>query len=256
MSRELKFGVELEVATSKSDSYVVDALKSSGINAHESWYGSSVDLDAWKVHYDGSLNLGWEIVSPPSYDLGELETVANVLRKDIKAKATKRCGFHVHHDISDFGLQQFKNLYRLYDKYTDAINSILNPSRRYNSYCQPIHHDLIYIEAAQTFDKLKYEISYHSRYKALNAKSYLKYGTIEFRQHQATTSAEDAITWVILTHKFVETASEVKEIKKTTLCTSLESQLMEMFNEIGLADNDFVIKHYMRMQKKFGRMAS
>jgi len=54
MARDLKFGIELEVATGKSRGEVLEALQEAGINAVADGYGSSVS-NAWKVQPDGSI---------------------------------------------------------------------------------------------------------------------------------------------------------------------------------------------------------
>src|SRR5699024_12877491 len=93
--RKMKFGIELEVATSKSRQIVIDALADAGINVEGSYYGSGVREGVWKVQPDSSIN-GWEIVSPPLTDTKDLEVVCHVLRKVVKARSSKKCGLHIH----------------------------------------------------------------------------------------------------------------------------------------------------------------
>lgn len=247
MTRQLKFGIELEVATTKSRTFVIESLRAAGINVEGAQYGSAVIENTWKVQPDGSIN-GWEIVSPPLTDTEELKTVVHVLRKVCKVRCNKKTGLHIHHDINDFTLDQIKNLYRLYNKYeSNAIKSITAKSRQYNTYCRPIAGEMHNVEAATTIPEFKQSIA--SRYHSLNHKAYIKYGTIEFRHHQGTTNINEIIAWLELTHKIVETAASKTEIKNLRPGRTNEEALDIMLEEVGLKDNKSVVKQFHRAQK-------
>lgn len=252
--RKLKFGIELEVATSKKRYEVINALKNAGINVEAAGYGSSVRENCWKVQPDGSIN-GWEIVSPPLTDTEELKKVVHVLRKELKVRCNKKTGLHVHHDISDLNLNQIKNLYRLYNKYeANAIYSIINPSRRRSSYCSPISPLMEKIESASTIEDFKNVT--HSRYYNLNQKAYIKYGTIEFRHHQGTTNINEILAWIEFTHKLIETAATKTEIKKQLKPGRTNEEALEiMLQEVGLKDNKSVVNQFKRAQKFIAKLA-
>lgn len=250
--RPLKFGIELEVATSKSRSEVIEALQNAGINVEGARYGSPVNYRAWKVQPDASIN-GWEIVSPPLTDTEELKIVVHVLRKKLKVRCNKKTGLHVHHDINDFNLAQIKNLYRLYNKYeSNAICSIINPSRRNNYYCKPIAQIMQQIERASTIDEFKDSVL--SRYYNLNNKAYIKYGTIEFRHHQGTTNINEILAWIEFTHKLVETAANIQEVTPLQSRNN-EEALDEMLEEVGLSANKQVVKQFKRAQRYIAKLA-
>lgn len=233
--RNLKFGIELEVATKKSQRQVVQALRDHGIDAVADRYGSQVNHNQWKVQYDGSLNSGWEIVSPPITDTEDLETVMFVLRKVIKAQGSPLTGLHIHHDINDFNLEQIKNLYSLYNKYEDnAIKSILRKQRIGNYYCKPISQVVNNVQESNTIEEFKR--SSNSRYHTLNNKAYIKYGTIEFRHHHGTTDVNEVMTWLHLTHKIVEAAQNGIDGNTSLQATTYEEALEELFEEIGVED--------------------
>ncbi|PEN61588.1 amidoligase family protein [Bacillus wiedmannii] len=251
--RQLKFGIELEVATSKERHEVIDALRDAGINVEGARYGSAVLENTWKVQPDGSIN-GWEIVSPPLTDVEDLKTVVHVLRKELKVRCNKKTGLHVHHDINDFTLNQIKNLYRLYNKYeSNAIKSIINPSRITSAYCNPIAPLMNKLE--NTYTAEDFRSLTHSRYYNLNHKAYIKYGTIEFRHHQGTTNINEILAWIEFTHKLVETAAAKTEIKNLKPGRTDEEALDIMLQEVGLKDNKSVVKQFNRAQKYIAKLA-
>jgi hypothetical protein len=250
--RQMKFGAELEVATSKSRYEVIEALQNAGINVEGDRYGSPVNHNAWKVQPDASIN-GWEIVSPPLTDTEELKTVVHVLRKELKVRCNKKTGLHVHHDINDFNINQIKNLYRLYNKYErNAIYSIINPSRRISSYCSPIAPIMENVESASNIEEFKNSI--RSRYYNLNNRAYVKYGTIEFRHHQGTTNINEILAWIEFTHKLVETAANIQEMTPLQSSNN-EEALDEMLEEVGLSDNKPVVKQFKRAQRYIAKLA-
>lgn len=250
--RQMKFGIELEVATSKPRHEVIEALQNAGIKVEGARYGSAVIENTWKVQPDGSIN-GWEIVSPPLNDVEDLKTVVHVLRKELKVRCNKKTGLHIHHDVNDFNLNQLKNLYRLYNKYEEnAIKSIINPSRTQTQYCSPVKRIMQNVESASTIEEFKN--SYAGRYYNLNNKAYVKYGTIEFRHHQGTTNINEILAWVELTHKLVETAAAKEQVKNLYAHRTNEQALDIMIEEFGIEDKK-VVKQFKRAQKYIANLA-
>lgn len=249
--RKMKFGIELEVATSKSKQEVINALSNAGINVEGSYYGSGVREGIWKVQPDSSIN-GWEIVSPPLTDTKDLEVVCHVLRKVVKARSSKKCGLHIHHDINDFNLEQIKNIYKLYAKYEmNAIHSIQSPHRHNNMYCNPVSPYINRVLSSDTIEEFKYCIG--SRYLNLNHRSYAKFGTIEFRGAQGTVEIDRILAWLDLTHKLVELAEDKEEVKKLHAGRTKEEALEIMFEELNMEESSR--KHYRKVQRYFAKLA-
>lgn len=239
-----KFGIELEVATSKSSHEIVRALREAGINTENSYYGSRTLENAWKVQPDGSIN-GWEIVSPPMTDTRELIIVCDVLRK-LKCRSSKKCGLHIHHDVSDLTLDQLKNVYKLYAKYErKAIHNMLSPTRKTNFYASPIHTHLNDVLSSNTISEFTRSI--HTRYVSLNLKSYVKFGTLEFRGDQGTAQIERILPWLDLTNRMIETAVEKTKIKQLYPNRTNEEALHLMFNELKVSES--TEKHYKKWFK-------
>lgn len=249
-----KFGVELEVATSKSASQILVPLQEAGIDIERYSFISQKE-SRWKLHRDGSVN-GWEIVSPPLTDTKELEIVCHVLRKVCKVRSSKKTGLHIHHDVSDFTLTQLQNIYKLFYKYeSNAIHSITSPNRFNNMYCQnlvPKHmKNILKAENLDDFSR-----AMPTRYLTLNNKSYVKYGTVEFRGAQGTVEIDRVLSWLELTSKLVETAKTGEfeyDLENPRNLEPKEEALEDLFNELDM--NESSRKHYRKVQRFFAKHA-
>lgn len=235
-----RFGIELEVTTRLSRTEVVNALvESADVKVQEAGNYSATSDSEWSVKYDGSIN-GWEIVSPPTTETSELKEVCRVLRKELKAKGSPKCGMHIHIDISDLNINQIKNIYNLYFKYEkNAIKSIMRKHRAHNSYCQSItREELIRINQLESLSEFNKFSRHSSRYKTLNAQAFVKFGTLEFRHHHGTTDINEVLTWLEITQKIVETATKTKDLLKleNLKATTFEESLEEMLEEIGVEE--------------------
>lgn len=209
MNRPMKFGIELEVATTKSKREIKIALSEAGIESEGAAYGSAVS-STWKIQNDGSLANGKELVSPPLNSLDEVKKVAHVLRKDLRVRCNKFTGMHVHHDVSDLTAAQLKTVFNLYAKYEmTAIASLLDSSRVNNTYSRPTKGLVSQMENLDTIQELAdlVQVRGISRYHSLSLNPYVKYGTIEFRQHQGTTQWKEIELWIMLSHRMIEVSA-------------------------------------------------
>ena len=223
------FGIEIEFLTTVDRHTVANALNNAGIDAQTESYNHTTKR-YWKVITDASC--GNELVSPVlkgTEGLNEVKKVCEVLNQ-LNVKVNKRCGVHVHHGVNDFTIKSFKNLYILYTKYEKAIDSIMPLSRRDNNnyYCKSlIEYSDSYETTVQKIMRCKTarDISYlyGTRYKKLNIQSYVKYGTIEFRQHSGTTDGNKITNWIMLTQAMVTKAISSSVVKKSE----------KEYNEIG-----------------------
>lgn len=205
-----KFGVEIEFTNTVSREAVAARITAKGIACYVEGYNHTTKNN-WKVVTDGSC--GNELVSPPlkgREGLTQLETVCEAL-KELGVKVDVKCGLHVHHDINDYTIENMKALFLTYGKLEKAIDSFMPNSRRSNNntFCK----SLSVISIENFMDKIKNVKSisdmsnaFSSRYYKLNFQSYLKYGTIEFRQHSGTIEFEKIYNWVLLTQHMVENA--------------------------------------------------
>lgn len=207
-NQDRKFGVEIEFH-SVPQRAVAEALVEKGLLAVVEGYNHET-RGYWKVITDSSC--GYELVSPPlkgREGLRQLELALEALN-ELGAKVDKKCGLHVHHDINEYNAKQIANIYASYIKYESVIDTFMPKSRRANEnhFCQTLS---LYTSKEAMLDRLKdvKELSdltriYSSRYVKLNCHSYIKYGTIEFRQHAGTISYEKVYNWILLTQQIVE----------------------------------------------------
>jgi hypothetical protein len=204
---ERKFGVEIEFHGAK---YMVALeMQNRGLNCQVESYNHQT-RGWWKIVTDASCE--FELVSPPlkgDEGLRQLKLACEALAA-ANARVAKDCGFHVHHDASDFSVETFKHLYNLYARYEDAIDSLHPVSRRSddNRYCHSVRNYLgCYLrsinEATSVCDLTTQTLT---RYLKLNCKSYLSHGTVEFRQHAGTTDFAKMSSWIVLTQAMVERA--------------------------------------------------
>lgn len=237
--RNIKIGAEIEFFGVHYQT-VINSLTAKGINVSYEGYTHQV-MSCWKLVTDVSVNSrgtgvgkGLELVSPILYGdegLDELQIVMETLNS-IGAQVDKTCGLHIHHDIADYDVENFISLHNLYYNYQKGINSIVPRSRRTaarNTYCIGLSKsDLDYIQNASSIRQVARCIG--TRYVVLNSQSYVKYGTIEFRQHSGTVEFEKLEAWIILTHCMVNYC----RYNKVTLNSTNEGTLDTLLNKLNL----------------------
>ncbi len=219
-TRQLKFGVEMEIILEGMKiSKLRNNLRERGIKISEPNSTHEV-CKGWKIVSDGSIGSttgeGYEIVSPPSSNLDELKIVCEELDK-IGARVNRTCGLHVHHDIKELKRKQILRIYNFYNKYNNIIRHFLKNSRIENGYCKDISEIIERVNSCESKEDLLSKIAgkgtrnyyYHCRYYCLNLRSYLFYGTIEFRQHHGSIDFDEISSWILFTHKIIERALEV-----------------------------------------------
>ncbi|WP_375445765.1 amidoligase family protein [uncultured Fibrella sp.] len=202
-----RFGIEIE-AYNVNKNTLATALRAAGIEVEVEGYNHNT-RPHWKIVTDASLNgaNSFELVSPileGQAGLVELETVCRVMKQK-RAYINRSCGLHVHFDAANIGLPQTKNLLVNYARYESVIDSFMPASRRgtTNGYCQSLTALTSRIDAATTMNALTSTVM-PSRYFKVNLQSYLRYKTIEFRQHSGTVEFEKISNWVLFLHNLVE----------------------------------------------------
>lgn len=249
-NEDRRFGIELEAYN--LDRYELAAqLRQEGINAHTGGY-SEYQADAWTVATDASIigRNAFELKSPilrGSAGLHEIRTVLRVVRR-LGGRVNRSCGFHVHHDISDWGADQFsKFLYIAYT--TDFLFRRAQPEDRWNNgtWCKPFE-DHIRFEDIEAFDRrfrgkradsttwknFLRHIAPQTRYVGINLQSYWSKGTVEFRHHSGTLNAEKIVAWVVATQAAVNRAQD-KKIRVTVW----KDPVVEGLRRLGLRSNGY-----------------
>jgi Putative amidoligase enzyme len=238
---------------------VVAELKRAGIDIAYEGYTHRV-MSSWKLVTDVSvtgtgtgLRKGLEIVSPP-LAMDEMERQMKIITdvlNELGAKVDRTCGVHIHHEIDDLKVNDIKNIFKIYAKHDEIINSIMPKSRRGNegrqpTYCKTVNRE-DFLTAIDICDSIR-EIGYATsdRYRTINFNSYLRYGTIEFRQHSGTTDFEKIMSWIRITQAIVHTAKEKKSIKMTIGASV--NKTMAFNKEIGIYHTEQGV--YVRDRKR------
>lgn len=134
----------------------------------------------------------------------------------IGAKVNKSTGLHVHFDASKISDTHFVQIFKNYQKLESIIDSFMPVSRRANNngYCRSIQ-GLNYNACNTKSDVI---IANGTRYRKVNAESYLSHKTVEFRQHSGTTDYDKIANWINFLRKLVQYSFE-NEIQE---CSSIE----------------------------------
>jgi hypothetical protein len=170
---------------------------------------------------------------------------------------------HVHHYAGDLSVKNFRNLYISYAKYEGLIDTLQPISRRGNNnqYCRSLitygYDELVErLNRCKTIDDIR--CIFGTRYLKLNIESYVRYGTIEFRQGAGTTDADKIINWIMFTQLMVERS-------KFSIVAKIErdyDHLGCLFNMLGIvrkatcSDEMFEMGRYFRDRAKKLRSAA
>jgi hypothetical protein len=225
MSR--RFGVEIEFLSTVSADQVMNSLRAAGLPVEYEGYTHRV-TPHWKVVSDGSC--GYELVSPVLEGEAGLEEVriAATALEAAGAQVDRKCGFHVHFDARSMPLKAVKNLFKLWLKFEDVLDTFQPPSRRgsANIYCQtnlpyePLgagdHRGLCSrmfrkIDDCRSIEEMK--ALYPCRYRKLNIHSYFRHQTLEVRHHSGTTNPEKITNWVRLMARLFDAAESAAAVR-------------------------------------------
>lgn len=186
---ERRFGVELE--TSNRPNYT--------------W---AFETD-WGVKYDGSIS-GREFVSPPIGGEEGLKSVVAICEQ-LESKGynvDRRCGFHLHVDLSDTTPKQRKALALAYWYTKDMWAALIHPSRRDTEYAHynegSDHTDAPSWTRQSIMDGDDYPDVERTRYVWLNWRSFSRHSTVEIRSHEPTTDATVVVNWTKAHTLFVD----------------------------------------------------
>lgn len=204
-------GLELEIICSAGPDELALMMEHEGLDVDGSMEYTHERTSWWKLVPDGSLpGNGIEVVSPvltPDQVEDQVARVTKAMKK-AKARVSTHCGHHIHHNANYLTCAQLANVALAYDGNQRVIDSMMPESRRQNSMCDHIgRRERESIES--------YRHSYGSehasflagamsdRYKVVNLDALNRHGTVEFRQHPATTVDKKIMAWYELTSALV-----------------------------------------------------
>ena len=241
MSR--RFGVEIEFLATVTPDHVVAALQAAGISVQNSCY-THATTSYWKVVPDGSC--GYELVSPileGEAGLEELNRAATALNS-AGVKVDRRCGFHVHFDASRMSLKAVRNLFKLWLKFEDVLDTFQPESRRGNNndYCRSnleaecrdaTTHRATCDQAFRKLDACRSMQDlgnlYPTRYRKLNVQSFFRHRTLEVRQHAGTTCPQKITSWVRLMARMFDAAETTSVVRNRPEDTGLGKSRLKWF---------------------------
>lgn len=203
-----RFGVEIEFNTRMDSSLVAELLRDAGLAVRDDGYTHDVHEDEWKIVSDGSVEYGWELVSPPLLwkQRDQIRTACETLSR-ADCYTSNQCGLHVHHEVADLSVTTLKRLAHYYHAAQSFTDCLVEQSRRTDYGCQwaaPFtDRDFRTIDAAVRLGDLANGCT---RYKALNLQPLVNYGTVEFRQHEGTLDHERIIAWIAYGQAMVQAA--------------------------------------------------
>ena len=256
---ERRFGIEIEFLTHTKiegrqrqlyQGTVVSTLNSNGVACAYEDYNHEVRTH-WKLTTDSSC--GWELVSPPLSGIEGLEEVAKVcdiLERKLNIEVDQSCGLHVHVEADELTYEDIKNVVLRYALHEKTIDSFMPKSRRdYNNYyCLSIRHALNNNEfkKAKTIQNLSRYMG-NERYSKINLQSYVRYGTVEFRQHSGSVNDEKICNWIKFCVEFVDAtralttmASENNTLEYKTRNTNPSKRLIKLANHLASYSNCYM----------------
>lgn len=215
----LTFGVECETYNVVRDALIRE-VEQRNISIQSEGYNHRDNNHYYKIVSDASIQgvNGQEIVSPilkGKEGLNSLKMVCDSLNA-IDAKVNRSTGLHVHFDASKISDSHFVQIFKNYQKLESVIDSFMPQSRRGNNnyYCKTIQ-GLNYDSCNTKADVIRVNCT---RYRKVNAESYLSHKTVEFRQHSGTTDYDKIANWINFLRKLIQYSFE-NEIQE---CNSIE----------------------------------
>lgn len=165
---------------------------------------------SFKIVRDGSIRAqrglnGAECVSPILNSFDKLKNVCDCLA-EVGAEVNKSCGLHVHIGANNFTPIQYLNIFVNYMYLEPIIDASLAFSRRANNnyYAKTLYRRLAALDEIRlgindNLQNIAYTIEdvfCNDRYYKVNACSFARHKTIEFRQHQGSVEYGKISQWV------------------------------------------------------------
>lgn len=219
------FGVELEFISPIGRGELAEALTAAGVPSFDAGYSHATSAK-WKLVSDASVSASgsgyaMELVSPilrGDRGIEQLRKACELLTAK-GCTVNRTCGLHVHVGAADMGIPAMRRLAILYSDFEGVLDSVMPASRRANNntYLQSLARlDKARVGTANSARDIASNINNGSRYAKLNFTAHWKHGTVEFRHHAGTVSADKATAWVGVCLRMVR-AAELDQSNPVTL---------------------------------------
>ena len=164
--------------------------------------------------------------------LQSLKKATTALRLS-KTNVNTSCGVHIHLEVNDYSLENMKTLVKNFYILEKQFDKMMPESRRNNQYCKGLSilgsKDTFFSNLNNCRSVREIVSLFNTRYLKLNLQSYLKYGTVEFRQHSGSTKFSKIKNWILICARLVEFSKQ--NILLSNLETILNEELTEYFEE-------------------------
>lgn len=199
------FGVEIECLVSPQ--LMRQTADANGLPYAYEGYNHRDNNRYYKFVSDASIrgNNPIECVSPvlqSTNGFASLELCCKSLN-EANAQVNKSTGLHVHIGAQSLSDEAYINVFHNYKMLESVIDSIMAKSRRENNsqWCRSLQN-ISFADCNTKSDV--YRAMHGDRYYKVNAVSYSRHKTIEFRQHQGSTDFAKISNWVRFCAKLVE----------------------------------------------------
>lgn len=203
-SLKFTFGVEIECLVASSVMRECAARNSMPFQ-YES-YNHTDNNHYYKFVSDSSIRgeNPIECVSPVLTGKDGMKSLENCCKalNEANAQVNVSTGLHVHIGAQSLSDEAYINVFKNYQKLERVIDTFVARSRRANNsqWCRSLQGiDFLFC----TNKNDVYDAMNCNRYYKVNACSYLRHKTIEFRQHQGSTDFEKISNWVSFCAKLV-----------------------------------------------------
>lgn len=207
------FGVEIECYNAQPET-IGNIATRHGLDFRHEGYNHTDHRGHYKLVSDGSIrgNDPIECVSPILNNSGQgfdsLKACCETLN-EAGARVNRSTGLHVHvgGNISE---RQYCNTFVNYFYLETIIDTFMSPSRRQgNCYCKAMLGNIneARLNTADTQRQIE-DVFHNDRYYKINATSWGRHHTIEFRQHQGSTNYDKIAAWARFCIKLVHWSAE------------------------------------------------
>lgn len=180
-----------------------------------------------------------ECVSPVLTGREGMKSLENCCKalNEAGAQVNRSTGLHVHIGAQNLSDEAYVNVFKNYQKLERVIDTFMANSRRSNNsqWCRTLQgKDFSWCTTkSDIYDEMN-----GNRYFKVNACSYARHQTIEFRQHQGSTDFEKISNWVNFCAKLVAwskknvLSSEVTSIDEIPFLTKKEKSFFKSRAEV------------------------
>ena len=233
------FGVEIECLCARE--MVVECCTRNNMAFQYEGYNHTDNNRYFKFVSDSSIRGAnpIECVSPVLSGKAGMKALENCCKSlnEANAQVNRSTGLHVHIGAQNLTDEAYVNVFVNYQKLERVIDSFMAPSRRANSsqWCRSLQgFNFAWCSTKQGV----YNAMHGNRYFKVNACSYQRHHTIEFRQHQGSTDFEKISNWVNFCAKLVAWSKanrlecEISSIDEIPFLTKKEKSFFKSRAEI------------------------